>query len=265
MCNATFRSAFGLVLGLVMLCPAPAAAADGVRLIQQITGEGTSVRSEVLVEAQRIRTEVSDPAGRRQVIIFDAARDVLLIVDEASRRYTELGRADAERMGVAMQGAMAMMQEQLAKMPPEQRKMMEEKMGGMLAALSGPADTPVYKRVGTATVGRWTCDRYEGYVGGNRAGEVCTVAPEVLGLKLEDFQVLTKMAGFVRALLPQMADRFVGFGSADAGFDGLPVRAVSTANGTTTTMELTEVRRDTFDDALFVVPADYTRTTLPQF
>lgn len=262
-------SRFSAVLGVLLIASLPAAAwaADGILLVQQVTGADTSVTSEVRLEADRLRTEVADPSGRSQVVIFDGTKDVIVIVDEANRRYTELNREQAARMGTAMQGAMAMMQEQLAKMPPEQRRMMEEKMGGMMAAMAGTAKaaTPVYKRVGTGQVGRWSCDRYDGFVDGEKTAELCTVAPEVLGFAMADFQVLTKMTEFVQAMLPQLADQFVGFGTDAQGFEGLPVQAVTTMNGTTTTMELTDVRRETFDDALFEVPSGYTRQEMPSF
>lgn len=256
---------YGLALSLACVSPAAAQAADGVVLVQTITSGGETTTSQVQLEPNRIRTEVGGSSGSRQVIIFDGTREVLTIVDTANRSYTEMTRADAERMGGMMQGAMAMMQEQMAKMPPEQRKAMEEKMGAMMGAMGGgaPVARPEYKRVGSDQVGQWACERYDAFTNGEKTAELCTVDPQVLGFSMSDFSVLGKMTEFVRSMVPQLANQFVGLGTPEQGFDGLPVRTVTTAGGTTTTVVLTEARRETFADDLFEVPAGFDRRAMP--
>jgi hypothetical protein len=238
-------------------------AADGVLMVQKITSGTTVSSSQSQMEATRMRTEVTDPSGRTQVVVFDATRDVLLVIDAAKKSYTEMTRADAERLGGMMSGAMARMKEQLAGLPPEQRAMMEKQMGPMMAGLNGGAVVrPEYRRNGTGQVGKWTCDKYDGFTAGQKTSEICTVDPRVLGLNVADFAVTAKMVAFVASMLPQMANQLVGIGTPELGFTGVPVRTAGTVGGNQVTMELTEVRRDTFADALFQAPPGFQKTPL---
>jgi hypothetical protein len=233
-------------------------AADGVLLVQSIaSGTAAATSSQVQIEPNRIRTEVQI-GGRHQAIVFDAAREVLLIVDPARKSYIEMTRADAERMSGMMQGAMAMMQEQMAKMPPAQRAAMEQKMAGLMGGTAAGGAPPEYRRSGTDTVAKRTCDRYDVFTSGRKTSEICTVAPEALGLAAADFGVLAKLSDFVRLLVPQMAHQLLAVGTPTQGFSGLPVRTTTTMpDGATTTVTLTDARRATFEDAIFQVPAGY--------
>lgn len=208
-----------------VLRPAGLLAADGVLLVQSMTtGAAAPTSTEVQLEPNRMRTEMQAD-GRRQVIVFDAAKGVLLIVDPARKSYIEVTRADAERMSGMMQGAMAMMQSQMANMPPAQRAAMEQKMAGLMGGAAAGAP-PDYRRTGTDTVATRTCDRYDVYTSGRKTSEICTVAPEALGLSATDFAVLTTFSDFVRAFVPQMADRLLSVGTPTQGFSGLPVRTI---------------------------------------
>jgi len=133
------------------------------------------------------------------------------------------------------------------------------------AAAAAPAK-PQYHKVGTGTVGKWTCDKYEGMTNGQKTHEVCTVDPKVLGFSPADFQVTRDMAEFFKqfqSALPQLqsSDQTFTLGTvADQGFAGVPVRSVSTtATGSQITFEITDVHRETFTDATFQPPAGYTK------
>ena len=47
------------------------------------------------------------------------------------------------------------------------------------------------------------------------------------------------------------------------GFPGMPVRTVTTVGANTTTSEITDISRQTFADALFQVPAGFTKQDMP--
>lgn len=251
------------VFAVSALLPASVLAADGVLIVQTVSdGAATTAASgRVQLEANRVRTEFTDDNGRRQVVIYDGTKDVVWMIDAAGGSYVEITRADAQQVGGMMQGAMAMMAEQLARMPPEQRRMMEQKMGAMMGGSAAVA-APTFTRAGTGRVGQWDCDRYDGHAGGQKVTEICTVAPEALGLVAADFAVLTKLSEFVRSMAPQLANQIVGLGTAEQGFSGLPVRTASTIDGRTITSQVTEVRRATFEDSIFQVPAGLKKRSL---
>jgi hypothetical protein len=259
--------ATGLIAGAAM-CAMTASldAANGLLLVQKTTsGTAAPQTNQIQIESNRMRAESTGPRGEKQVVIFDGARQVLMMVDPAKKTYTELTQADVEKFGSQMSDAMAQMQKELAKMPPEQRAQMEAIMKGRMGgagARGAAAPKTQYRKTGTDKVGKWTCDKYEGYVGAEKTSEVCTVDPKALGFTAADFAVSKQFAAFFKKLIPQMADQMFTIGSVEEqGFSGVPVRQTFSVSGRQITSEISEVTRQTFPDANFAAPAGYQKTS----
>jgi hypothetical protein len=147
-------------------------------------------------------------------------------------------------------------------MPPEQRAQVEAMMKGRMGGAAAPARPKVqYRKGGSGTVGKWTCDKYEGYEGDRKTSEICTVDPKVLGFTVADFAVSQQLVEFFRKLIPQMANQMFTLGSMEQqGFSGVPVRRTFTIAGREVTSEITDVSRQTFADATYAPPAGYQKT-----
>lgn len=242
----------------------PLLAADGVLIAEKTTTGGTTQTGQVQLERTRVRTETAGASGVKQIVIFDGNAQVLRMIDPARKTYTEMTKADVDRLGDQMAGATAQMQQQMKNMPPDERARMEAMMRGR--GMPGAAETKtVYRKTGTDKVGKWTCDKYEGYRGTQKTSEVCTVDPSALGLTAADFDVTRQLAAFFQKIMPQNADRVFSIGRLeDQGFSGVPVRRVSFAGGQQQSVtELTEVTRQTFTDAVFAVPAGFQKRPSP--
>jgi hypothetical protein len=245
-------------LAATVSTPRPAAAAQGMLVIQRVTTGTNVVTSQMQIEPTRMRTDIAvGPAGGRQVAIFDGAKQVMYLVDEARKTYTELTKADVDRMGEMVKNAMA-------SMPPEQRAQMEAMMRGRGIPSMAAAAKPEYRRNGTDKVGNWTCDKYDGYVNGQKTSEVCTVNPTALGAGAADFDVTRQFGEFFSGVMPDMSSSVTTLGSAGSqGFAGFPVKTVTTIAGQTVTMEVITAGRTTFPDSLFEVPAGFTKQVMP--
>jgi hypothetical protein len=242
----------------------PLQAAEGF-LMAERTVAGTVTRtSQVQVEPGRMRTEVTGPAGEKQVILFDGNQQVLRMVNVDRKSYTEMTKADADRMGEQITAAMAAMNEKLAKMTPEQQAKLKEMMARKGGAAPATVVKPEYRRAGTDKVGKWTCEKYEGFRNDEKISEVCTVEPKTLGLTPADFEISKQVTAFFRAMLPQGDDQLVGFGTMETqGFPGVPVRRTRYSGGkVVSTSEVTEARRETFDPASYEVPVGYQKQAL---
>jgi hypothetical protein len=182
------------------------------------------------------------------------------LVDDAAKTYNEMTKEDADRLGGQMAGAMSQMQQTMANLPPEQRAQVEAMMkarGGGPGA-GAPAKTE-YKKTGTDKVGKWTCDKYEGFKAGQKTSEVCTVDPKAFGLTAADLEITKQLGEFFSKMAPQNGDAMFRAGSGDAnGFSGVPVRIVTLAPQQSVT-EVTDVSRQSFQDSIFAVPAGYTK------
>jgi hypothetical protein len=249
------------VSAALVLTAAAAGAADGILIAQKTTtSSGAVATSQIQIERTRMRAEMNGPTGRTQTVIFDGDAQVMRMIDDAAKTYSEMNKADVDRLGGQMSGAMAQMQEQMKNMPPEARARVEEMMKGrgMAAATAGAAPID-YKKVGTDKVGKWTCDKYEGTRNGEKVSEMCTVAPTALGFTPADFEVTKQMAEFFAKLMPQGAEQMFRIGAnTPNGFAGLPVRATNFRNGAVdSVLEVTDVGRQNFPDSIFAVPAGY--------
>jgi hypothetical protein len=245
----------------------PLRAANGVLIVERTT-IGDAVRtSQIRIEPERMRADILGAGGGSQVVIFDGTKQMMWVVNEARKTYTEMTRADVERMGSQMGDMMARMQEQLKNLPPEQRAQVEAMMkgrGGMAMPGAGAAERIEYRRTGTDRVGAWTCVTYDGFRGTEKIAELCAVEPQDLGFTEADFAVSRQLAEFFRSLLPQNADAVFRIGTpGDQGFSGVPVRRASLAGQQRIVTEVVEMSRQAFSNDLFTVPAGFERQSMP--
>jgi Domain of unknown function (DUF4412) len=233
----------------------PLQAADGILIVEKTTTGGTTRTNQIQIEKNRLRAE-NDTARGKQIIVFDGVAQVLRTINPDAKTYSEMTKADVDRVGGQMQDAMAQMQEQMKNMPPAARAQMEAMMRGR-GMPAAPAKTE-YRKTGTDRVGKWTCDKYEGFQGDQKVSEICTVDPKVLGFAAADFDVTRQMGAFFQQMLPQQANQMFTIGQAETqGFSGIPVRRTSTIANVQTTTELTDVTRQNFPDASYAVPAGF--------
>src|SRR5262245_38041961 len=197
------------LLGALCVMTGSLQAASGLLIVEKTTsGGGAPQTGQIQIEATRMRAESTTMRGERQVVIFDGTKQVLTIIDPGKKTYSELTRADVDQLGSQMSEAMAQMQKQLATLPPEQRAQMEAMIKGRMGGAGIPGSSKIeYRKTGTDTVGKWTCDKYEGYEDGRKTSEVCTVDAKTLGFAESDFAVSKQMADFFSKLVPGAATR----------------------------------------------------------
>jgi hypothetical protein len=56
-------------------------------------------------------------------------------------------------------------------------------------------------------VGKWACDKYEGFQNNEKVAEVCTVDPKALGFSAADFEITKQMTEFFKKMVPAGAAR----------------------------------------------------------
>ena len=240
----------------------PVQAADGILIVEKTTTNGQSTMHQIQIEKTKMRAE-NEARGQQQVIVFDGTANVMRIINPAQMTYSEITKADVDRLSAQMQGAMAQLQDALKNVPEAQRAQMEAMMRGRGLGAAAPAK-PEYRKTGTDKVGKWTCDKYEGYQNGQKTSDICTVDPKALGFTVADFDVTKQLASFFQALVPQNAGQIFAIGQADQqGFSGVPVRRTVTILGVENTTELSDVSRQNFPESSYAVPAGFKKEDSP--
>jgi hypothetical protein len=200
--------------------------------------------------------------GENSTIIFRSDKEVFWVINTADNSYTEMTKHDIRKIKGRMDEAMRMMQEQMKKMPPEQRAMMEQMMKGK--AMPAQPEKKVFKKVASGVMaGKWKCDKYEGYRGGQLTEEVWTTSWKNLGIEQKDFRVMQSMGEFMSELSPDAASQF-NVGSDEweekQGYPGVPVRTISYSMGQKVSQnEIQEIKKEQIDSSLFELPKGLTK------
>jgi hypothetical protein len=254
---------------------AQARAADGVLIVMKVTRPDAAPKTnQIQIEQHRMRAEIAGPNGAAQSMVFDGVHQVMMMIDDDHKTYSEITKEDVDAISQQMSAAMAQMQGAMKNMTPEQRAQMESMMKGAGRAMgpSAPPSKIQYHKTGTDTVGKWTCDKYEGTRDGQKVQDLCTVDPKVFGFTLADFAVSKDMADFFQKMMPpgmsrsmpSAAEMFHIGTPEDQGFSGVPVRTITYSGGQVSmTNEVTDLHRQAFTDATFQAPAGYTKQASP--
>jgi hypothetical protein len=244
---------------------ASAFAANGVVITMTTTSGGSSKTQQIQFDANHMRAVMAGRGGDQNAFIFDGVKQSMLIVDDTKKSYSEITKDDIDRLASQMQQMQGAMQGAMANMTPEQRAQIEAMMRGRggrgMPAMTPAADAkPTFKKTGTDKVGKWACDKYEGYEGDKKTSEVCTVAPSALGVSDSDFAVTQQFQKFFSALVPQRSMQVFSLATIqDRGFAGVPVRTITYgADGSVqSTNELSDISHQNIPDSTFAVPSGY--------
>ena len=258
----------GLLRAAVMVCLAVAAAGQVIAGVV-LTGQSVNLRDNnevtditMLVDSSRLRTNMKGKDVDTSVIFQVEGEDYkMMILDNPKKEYRVLDRKTMQEIADKLGGAMAQMQEQMKKLTPEQRAMMEKlmaKMGGMRAGQDTPAPEIVFKKTGPGSVNGRECSKYDGLLDGQKVSELCAAPADSLNLSPSDLAVFEKMAGafeqmtkslrqipYFRTASPKLFDKQI---------DGIPVQQIQFENGQQVSrFEFKDSTRRNFSDADFSV------------
>ena len=140
----------------------------------------------------------------------------MYIIDDTDKSYIVFDKATMEQLAKKLSEAMEHMKEQLAKLPPEQRAQMEQRMGGAVGPRRGQARTVDVTDTGKSDkVDGRTCKLWDVTRDGELDEQICVVPYSALPGK-ENFQavfasfakVFEEMAKSVPMLSGMMANEF---------------------------------------------------------
>ena len=252
-----------VVLALALAAPHASA---GTLVVMQRSEAGATAKppavTRIHLEADRARLETSGPQA--SVMIFRKDRDLVWLIDEREGRYVEMTPETMAEVGAETERQLAqarrMMEEALAKAPPEQRAMMEKMMAQNPAGhpAAGAATAPItYEKVASDTVRGRRCDRYRGTRDGAKVVELCVAEPASLDVPAAHAAVMRELADFYRRSTAKLGAAMRAPVQADRDLPpGLPIRRVEYRNGTAAEREeVVEIRAEAFAPTLFELPS----------
>jgi len=263
------RSIPGALVGLFSVALiAPAVQADATLTMEDVGGKMNSV---IEVKGHMIR--MSTP-GKSDYMLYDAQRDMAIHVSSSEGQYMEIDRASVEKMADSMAQVqkqmapqMAMMRERLKSLPPEQRAMIEQRMGGMANFGAMEAKPPVkvttVKR-GSDKIAGFKCQRYDVMNDKQRVADVCVATDADAGMSKADFSTVSSAMKFMRDMAGRAQKLSAGMGAPRmpiGDVDGVPVSTKDLRNGRE--FRLASVSDDGLDDARFNEYRSLSKRELP--
>ncbi len=262
-----------VAVATAMLCLTLAGPARaGLDVKTRTTGSGTEPdSSRMRTEGDLLRIDTAAPPSGQGAtsMIFDADAQVLRVLRHGDRTYVEIDEAFAERLSSKVAEAQKMMEAQLAKMPPEQRAMMEKMMQGGALPFPKPGakkDRPPLEARATGeadTVDGTPCSLFRLRRGAEEKGDVCVASWSAVGASPEDIAVLKKLGAFQAKMTKSFAGSMPG---AEQPFellervDGFPLRTRRVAGGAVESETFFEdVTKTDVPADVFEIPAGYTR------
>ena len=199
-------------------------------------------------------------------LIFDGTS--FLVMDHGEKTYIIMDEAMLMEISDKMSAAMAQMEAELAKLPPEQRAMAEQMMKTQMGAIMGDQESAPAPRVEKTGNSEWqgrSCTQFDVFEGDVKTQEICAAPLDKVNGAAEMMKTYQGMAQFVKKLAESLP------GPLGASFNdhpgmvaeligGFPVRSVEYSMGTAVrevTME--SISEKALESEMFKAPADYRR------
>jgi len=123
------------------------------------------------------------------------------------------------------------------------------------------------KKAGGVKLNKWNCTHYIGMLENEKKNEVWTIDWSQAGVNEADMRGMHSMGEFFEALSGEI-DEFYTMGSEafekEGGYSGIPVKFVSySGKMVTSDFEITEIKKQNIDAALFELPPGLTKKKQP--
>ena len=253
-----------VTLAAIMLANPPVQA-DATLFVQGPDGQKS------MIQVRNGKGKMS-AAGRDEYIIYDAGAATITYVEPQLRRYTQMSKdalqANVKAAGDLQKTVAPYMADILAGLSPEQRKMIEQRMGVMSGPpAAGPdagADIKAVAR-GMHTVAGLRCEASDIMKNGKPAAEVCMATTASGKLSKQDFATLETMAIFSRDMASS-AGGMLGDFTEQLEFlavdvDGVPIDVRDLEHGKH--YQVTAVSDSALSDTLFAGYGQFEKREMP--
>ncbi|HEX4507530.1 MAG TPA: DUF4412 domain-containing protein, partial [Alphaproteobacteria bacterium] len=236
-----------------------------VTLDQSINGE--PVRQQT-IELTADKVKMTSPENQ---MIYRGDQNKVWIVKPEDKAYVELTAESMSQMKARMDQGLAMMQQRMASLPPEQRKQVEAMMAARGMGSGTPSAPPqiTYEKAGDPKkINGYTCTPFHvTMTTGAPPSEFCMAALSDLGLSRDDLKAFVGFGKFMSQMGGTGAQRSpmaqLDFDSIkqQIGFDAFPVQTSFSVPGGQRAVQTTlkSVRHEDPPAGTFDLPAGYTR------
>ena len=243
--------------------------------VERLGGKENPASAQFSIEPGRIAVVITGERSAR--LLYFEKDGVLRFVDDGEKMYFDMDDQAISSLGATASSMMAEMENQLAELPPEQRKMAEQMLKGRLgggaedaARKPAPKTEYVWTKEKKTVLG-YECTRVEIVEAGVKNADYCAATSK--DFKISEGERKTILA--MRKLIEGLASAVGSLGGQDSvqtrafqwdtSVDGYPLITRCFEDGKVTLdLQLEAFDRKPLAAALFDVPAGYKKESLPQ-
>ncbi|MEZ5500835.1 MAG: hypothetical protein R3E77_15585 [Steroidobacteraceae bacterium] len=253
---------------LTCLClPAVLHAGVYMEMIERDAGQSAARQTvRFWADGPSLLVEQTDGARRHAQILRDQQ---IYIIDHVKKTYMHLDRKQLEAMGDRLGEMRKQMEAQLAKLPPEQRQMVEQMMRGKMGATVDQPKLRIEASDHRGSAAGADCRFWNIWRGERLDSALCVASPAKLDGGVELMQTMKTLAAYFAGMRKAMERS--GFMPPDNGFeqleniDGLPVinQRYDALGKLQSEIRTETIRRETIATSRFTVPDGYKEERLP--
>lgn len=258
-------------VALLMIAATGSLTAGTLLTVRVETGRGGSMLThELRVQGQFVRMDTL-AGGFKQAVLYNNETKSLLVVNDEKKTFRRLTSEDVELQHKSQSAKEEQFRERIEQrvrnLPPEKQSTMRKAMNRRFD--SGDMSRMECRRASEGeTVGSWSAERYECFVGSRRVREIWSVPWEKTGMGSEETAVIQEfMRRRGRASRgPRLGGNMGGFPISAEAFPGLAVQSVEVRDDETQRgHEISGIKQEDFDAALFKVDGSYTEASAGSF
>ncbi|MDR3388639.1 MAG: DUF4412 domain-containing protein [Rudaea sp.] len=240
-----------IALVLACACLAPAAAwADFRADFDASQGSNASALTRIELAGDHMRTDAGNVS-----LLFDTGSGRLLMLEHDKHQYLDMAKI-AETAGAAMAQANAAM----ANLPPEQRAMIQKRMGGAMGGMGAKVDVHVVPTGASDRVAGYACQVYRTEINGEHREDSCLASVADAGISATDQTALRKAFAQLNAMTEKMSAGMFKSPLNQMPTDRFPVRITQYGDDgkVTQVVQIKSIAASSISATDFAIPAGYT-------
>src|SRR5262249_42195271 len=258
--GASMRTAT-ISLAILAAASVAAASSDGLTITSKVVKDGAASTATSYIAEDHARWSSSDG-----VVIIDPKANQMIIINDAKKTYSDSTNQYIDAAAAKMKEQMnspevQRAQEAMKNLPPEQRQRMEAAMGGMFAV-------DVHKNGTSRKIAGYNCEDWTVKIGQMSTTEECMTTE--VKFPMQAYDMFRSMSDSMKSLMAAMGPMAKGMADMQEQMKkikGFPLASKTTTSilgrSSTSSTEVTEIKRGAIPDSAWEIPSGYTKTESP--
>ncbi len=250
------RYAFSVAVALLGIVGSSTAQADFRADFNAVKGTRDHDLTRIELGGQHMRTDAGQVS-----MLFDVSSGKMLMLQHGKKQYMDMAQ-----VAQAANSGMARARQALANLPPEQRAMIEKRLGNrMPGMLGGNVDVKVTPTGKRERVGKYACAIYRTTVNGRQIQDACLADAGNVGISKADQATLRHAFEQLKELMNKMSA-----GLARSPLSGMPtgkfpveITQYDSRGRMKSEVRLQQVSRSAVPASDFRIPTGYTERKMP--